>query len=221
LKRKHKRLMAYFYMPLIFLIIGYSLLYIAFRPVIDVSMSMAGMFMTRESPDFGGNVESILGDGVEEENSDITRVISRRDITSPNIGTHYGELISEDFDLNVPVYYGDNDRILSLGAGHYTGSYMPGFGQPILVSGHNRTIFAPLEHAEIGDRVTYRTHYGTFVYEIRDISIHHFTDRSAYDLRQNKEELILYTCWDFTPISGRKQERIFFYFDKVSGPEIE
>lgn len=208
-------------MPLIFLIIGYSLLYIAFRPVIDVSMSMAGMFMTQESPSFGGNVESILDEGPEEENPDITRVIKREDVSSPNIGTHYGELSSEDFDLNVPVYYGDSDKILSLGAGHYTGSYMPGFGQPILISGHNRTIFAPLEFAEVGDQITYRTHYGTFVYEIRETSVHHHTDRSAYNLRQDKEELILYTCWDFTPISGSKQERIFFYLDKVSGPEIE
>jgi len=221
MKRKHKRLMAYFYMPLIFLIIGYSLLYIAFRPVIDLSMSMAGMFMTQESPTFGGNFESILDDESEEEDPNENRVISRSDVSSPNIGTHYGELISEDFDLNVPVYYGDNDRILTLGAGHYTGTYMPGFGKPILVSGHNRTVFAPLEHAEVGDQVTYRTHYGTFVYEIREIEIYHHTDRSAYDLRQEKEELILYTCWDFTPISGRKHERIFFYLDKISGPEVE
>lgn len=211
--------MVYVTTPLIFLILGYSLLYIALRPMVHLGVSYAGMFMSREAPDFAGNFTSIYDEGSFGK-EDAASTIDRSDVKTPAIGTHYGEFSNERIGLKAPVYYGDTGRILNAGIGHYTGSFMPGFGRPIMMSAHNRTHFAPLEDAEVGDVFIFRTHYGEYQYEVREIAVYDHRDRSAYDLRQDKEELIIYTCYDFTPISGRKTDRIFLYMDKISGPEV-
>ena len=43
-------------------------------------------------------------------------------------------------------------------------------------------------------------------------------DDTAYDLLQDKEQLIMYTCYPFEMLVGiTKQERLFVYADKISG----
>ena len=45
------------------------------------------------------------------------------------------------------------------------------------------------------------------------------SDTSAYDLSQNKEQLILFTCYPLDGV-GEKEDRLFVYADKVSGPRV-
>ena len=45
------------------------------------------------------------------------------------------------------------------------------------------------------------------------------TDTQAYDLLQNKEQLILFTCYPVEGL-GEKEDRFFVYADKISGPTV-
>ncbi len=212
----HKQIMAHILVPLCFLILGYSVIYIAMRPVVEMTVAVSRMMMAREAPDFGDTLTSIY----EEQEIVPLNAVPLSEVVIPYLGSHYGELSNEKVGLKVPVYYGDSGAILLAGAGHFAGSFLPGFNRTILISAHNQTFFAPLEFIEVGDEFVFKTNYGHYVYKVKEISIHLFSDQSAYDLGKEEEELILYTCYDFAWFYGRKRERIFFYCDRISGPDV-
>lgn len=55
-------------------------------------------------------------------------------MTYPEKGSHYGDVIVNQVDINIPLYYGDSSDILALGAGMYGNSKFPGEkGQPLSV----------------------------------------------------------------------------------------
>ena len=63
----------------------------------------------------------------------------------------------EQVGLDVPLYYGDSMEIMRVGAGQYQGSFIPGYGKTILLSGHNTTYSSPLQKIAVGDEVTIKT----------------------------------------------------------------
>ena len=70
--------------------------------------------------------------------------------------------------------------------------------------------------------VTIKTSYGVYEYQVTGSRVAHHLDDTAYDLMQDKEQLIMYTCYPFEMLVGiTKQERLFVYADKISGPVVE
>lgn len=150
---------------------------------------------------------------VSQEKIDISQ------ITLPDYETVYATLQIESLGLECDLYFGDSDRALKKGAAQFPGSFMPGFGKPILIAGHNNMHFNALKNVNLHDMVKITTNYGEFTYEITDLAIKKATDPTAYDLEKNQEQLILYTCYPFDRL-GITAERFFVYADKVSGPEV-
>ena len=70
ISRRIRRLMAYIYMPLIFTILGYVLVYIAFKPIINIGVSITSMIMAQEIPDFTLDLESIYVEPQDMEQDD-------------------------------------------------------------------------------------------------------------------------------------------------------
>lgn len=210
-----RQIMAHFIVPLSFLILGYLVSYLALKPVVDMTTSVVGMLITEKEPGFDGDLASIY------EGSSLTGgTVPLKDVVIPDFGTHYARITSSRIGLDAPVYFGDSYKILNRGAGHFTGSFLPGFNKTILLSGHNNTFFAPLEHIKVGDLVGYQTNYGNYLYRVRETKILNYKDPKAVNLKGETEELVLYTCYDFSSLSGRKQQRLFVYCDRISGPEI-
>ena len=89
------------------------------------------------------------------------------------------------------------------------------------MSAHNDLDFAPLADVEIGDKFVLTTDYGTFEYVVSEYTIVNETQKDACRLDSETEQVVLYTCYPFYRISGRREERFFVYLEKVSGPEIE
>lgn len=129
----------------------------------------------------------------------------------PDLGSQYGTIHCDRIGLSVPLYYGDDDKVLQKGAGQYPLSGLPGEGRTILISGHDITFFAPLEDMIEGDLVRILTDYGSFDYEVTDIRITDDSDSSAYDLDSDLEQLIIYTCYPFGRLIGENDGRIFYY----------
>jgi sortase A len=92
---------------------------------------------------------------------------------------------------------------------------MPGEGKPILIGGHDGTFFAPLKEIKNGDIINITTDYGQFEYKVISAKIADKTDTTAYDLTQEKEQLILYTCYPIGKVTGDRSDRYFVYCDRV------
>lgn len=142
-------------------------------------------------------------------------------VEEPNIGDQYGQLVCERLNINSPVYFGDNSDVLLQGIGTYPVSWIPGCGHTTLLSGHNNMHLATLGDVQVGDEFTLTTDYGTYEYRVSDIKIVAETDIEACHLDSDTEQVVIYTCYPFYRISGRRTERFFVYLEKISGPEIE
>ena len=143
----------------------------------------------------------------------------------PKVGQRYGNLYSTDFGLNAPVYWGDSKKILRHGAGQSVYSFQPGFGRTILISGHNTSYFRCFKRAEVGDIIVFDTNYETYTYRVYRVQVINETVlenmmNDTYFL-QEKETLILYTCYPFHAIGGRKTDRLVLFCEKIDGADVK
>lgn len=202
--------------PIGFLCIGYGLLYLIAEPFLRPIYSIYSLISSEYGPGFGGQTKSLY-DGLVP-NKDI---LAMNDVKTPNTGDQYGEITVDRIGLKVKLFYGDSEEILYNGAGQYQGSFLPGFGRTILIAGHTIPYFQKLGDIKSGDMVQISTHYGTYQYKVTSTKVGKYNDASLYDLGQaKKEQLILYTCYPLDGI-GFKEERLFVYGDKVSGPSVQ
>lgn len=102
------------------------------------------------------------------------------------VGTQYGELFCERIDWRVPLYYGDSEELLTLGAGTYTGFGIPGEGKRILVGAHDTTFFSALGQLETGDFIELDTIYGSFKYRVTHTDIADVSEAFAGGYRNRR-----------------------------------
>jgi sortase A len=218
-KRKTvKRVMAYFGMPLLFSVIGYGLFYLALSPLLSPAFSALGMVVSDSRPDFSDELSSIFSPP-EDTTAAPADTVNEKDVQMPQYGTHYARLQIGDAGIDADLYFGDGPEILKKGVGQYMGSFIPGSGKPVMISGHNNGAFHKLQKVAEGDTITITTNYGVYEYRVTSMSVHKESDKTAYDLRQQNEQLILYTCYPFDML-GLTSNRYFVYADKISGPSI-
>lgn len=219
--RKHRltKLMAYVYMPLIFVILGYGIVYMAAKPFIDIGKSITSIFLTGAT----GSANDL--EGASFEHPDVADVnaqpatINISDVHWPEYADAYGQLSCERIGLQTNVYWGDDSEMLRDGVGTYLGSGIPGNNRTMLLGGHNTTVFSILEAIQPGDIVTFTTTYGIYQYQITEMKVLDSKDGSAYDLSAKTEQLVLYTCYPFSTL-GSTNQRYFVYGTKVLGPEL-
>lgn len=211
--------MAYFYMPLIFTVVGYGVLWIATAPIINFVSNVGSMVLAQEVPEFNTELGSVFtgNDGLPGEQPE---TVSASNVVLPVFGEEYGHISCERIGLDSPVYFGDNNDILRVGAGQYIGSFLPGYGRTIMLCAHNTTFFKPLQVIQVGDIITFKTSYGVYQYQVSRTDIRDHQDSTAYDLLQEKEELVMYTCYPFETMVGTKTDRLFVYCEKLSGPTV-
>ena len=131
--------------------------------------------------------------------------------TKPKYGTKYGDVIIKDLDINLPLYYGDSLQILRYGIGHTFGSYFPGEGGSIICMGHNtKNFLRKLPEIKIGTKIQINTVYGNYTYTVYDTKIVSQTDIEAAPVQDEKEILMLYTCYPVNSI-GHATHRFITY----------
>ena len=140
------------------------------------------------------------------------------DLKNVQVGTVIGKIKVEGLTDEMPIIEGD-DMALSLnhGVGHVTSTPFPGKGGQPAVSGHRETFFRPLKDAKKGDIVTVTMPYGTYTYEItHSIIVEPDKGNEVYNaLTNEKERLILITCYPFNQLFP-PNERIVFYAKLIS-----
>lgn len=221
MKNGWKRAMAYVYIPLLFSIMGMFIVYLAAAPILKILASAGSMFIAEEVPVFSREVTSVFEEPDASSAEAQEKEIPIKEVHWPNYGEHYGNLECAQIELDVPVIFGDSNEILREGAGQSISSAIPGYGSTILISAHNMTDFLPLKNVKVGDEFIFKTSYGIYTYKVRETKILKQDDKTAYDLLQDKEELVIYTCYPFETLVGNQQDRLFVYADKVLGPELK
>jgi sortase A len=213
MNKRLKKTADYVKMSLLFIISGAIVLYLAGAPLISYTASIGNMIMVKGAPGYPEEYNPELLNLVDDSNS----ALDQSEIQVPTLETQYGTIVCDAIALTAPLYYGDSESSLLNGVGQYPHSGFPGEGKPILVSGHDGTFFAPLEKIEIGNVINITTSYGEYEYKVVATKIAGSADTTAYDLTQDKEQLILYTCYPFGQVIGDRSDRFFVYCDRIRG----
>lgn len=169
------------------MITGYSVYEIAFTEVkTKKTVEEAKKIITQES----SNIETINGNSSE---SDIIGLL-----TLPSIQSE------------LAIVQGTDPDDLEKGVGHYEGSYLPNQNGQIVLSGHRDTVFKRAGELEIGDEMIVATADGSYSYSIESTKIVDADDTSIITLQNQKEELILTTCYPFGYIGDAPQRYIIY-----------
>lgn len=174
---------------------------------------------TEQTADLVDQESKAVANGIEVTK---TGDLASSSMIYPVGGDQFGEVVIDKVGINEPLYYGDSEEILRLGAGQYIGSMIPGDLGATLIGGHNLPSFGKIYYLEPGDQVEVHTHYGDYTYQVTEVKVANYKD-SAINTKlgdRSKRSLILYTCYPLDAI-GLTPERVFVSADYVSGPIID
>ncbi|MGM0113117.1 class D sortase [Enterococcus sp. DIV0187] len=207
--------------PIIFLVIGYSLICVVGKPVIQFVTSSIQLFLLTDTPNFETTKQSFTAVDNKKIATNAKNELPSSKIDYPVGGQLYGKVKIEKLQLNVPLYFGDTEEILREGAGQFMGSVYPGELGTSLIGGHNVDDFGKLGAAQVGDEITLQTTYGNYVYRINQIEVRDKKDKEINDMiyQRNDRRIILYTCYPIDSL-GLTNERLFAIGEFVSGPMI-
>jgi sortase A len=117
----------------------------------------------------------------------------------PVVGETIGLVRISRIGLDVVVKEGVDDATLKVAAGHIPETALPGAGGAggnIALAAHRDTLFRPLRHVRIGDRVQLETDAGVFDYDVVATAIVEPSDVHVLAPR-GVPTLTLVTCWPF------------------------
>jgi sortase A len=117
-------------------------------------------------------------------------------IRKPKIGDVIGSLSIPSIKSFEAIIEGTGTKELKRGVGHYPGSVIPGVSDNSVLSGHRDSVFRKLGDVKIGDLITVKSAYGTFVYEVHRIRIVKANDRTVI-VPTDDPLLTLSTCYPF------------------------
>ncbi len=150
--------------------------------------------------------------------------IDSSDIHIPRAGEQYAWMSCGRIGLSAPVYWYDSYEILRYGVGQSLGSFLPGFGRLILLSGHNTTFFNCLQYIRVGDVINYYTNYCDYQYEVYDVQI---LDENVLGkwvtnhMLEENETLVFYCCYPFTYQATRKTDRLTVFARRIKGYDVK
>jgi len=139
-------------------------------------------------------------------------------IRKPKVGDVIGTLSIPSIKSSEAIIEGTGTKELKRGVGHYSGSVIPGVSDNSVLSGHRDTVFRKLGDVKIGDLITVKNDYGTFVYEVHRIRIVKANDRTVI-VPSDDPILTLSTCYPFRFI-GNAPKRYIVQAGLVIGEPI-
>ncbi|MGX6970989.1 class D sortase [Vagococcus bubulae] len=217
----NKRVLAYIYMPVLFFISAYAiftLLFLPYKETFDLFVSAVTMTEQAENT----KITSIFNEKKQKEIKPVDNQIPSTQIEYPSLGTEYGTVIIDKFNVQARLIYGDSPEDLRVGVGQFNGSVFPGEAGTTLIGGHNTSDLAALDGVTVNDTITIKTSYDTYQYKITNKKVARFDDKSAIESlykKSDNNQLILYTCYPIDMI-GLTDDRLFVYAERVSGKMI-
>ena len=213
-KTKFKNLKKFIIYPILITFVNLILVKIAFKCFIsNVDIDLDAVLLDN-SPRFEKNIGNIFTEESKNEN----QAVKISDLQFPKTNEEYGKFEIDSLKISASLIFGDDPSVLKQGIGQFNGSCIPGYGGTILTTGHNY-MFPEIDKIQTGDIIQITTSYGLYKYRVSDIKI---LDKSEYQkikIKDDKEQLIYYTCYPFTSLSDASS-RYFVFADYISGPPI-
>lgn len=186
------------------------------QPYIRPLASIYEMISQNQTPDFSEATRDLFN---TESQLPTSGTIDGSKLETLKIKDKYGRIEIPTVKIDVPLIYGSTPQCLRIGVGQRIQSQKPGYEKPVMIAGHTIPYFKNLYNIKKGDIIKISTFYGIFEYKVTNYKIAKATDTTAYNLTQQKEQLILFTCYPVGGV-GEKEDRFFVYADKVSGPRV-
>lgn len=215
----------------VFTIIGLCILYLMIPiPVktmivkgqgieVNVENNMDDDAITQSSNLMKSDLEDMIQ--AREAAIEAANTISAASIKAPVVSQQLGEVVIDSVGIYMKLYFGDTNYLLSIGAGMYAGSALPGYPGLTLIAAHNgKGQFGELEKVAIGDIVKLTMPYATYEYQVKESKVVNANDTTSYDFSVKEDKLILYTCYPMY-YTAPTNLRLFLYCDKVSGPNVK
>lgn len=139
-------------------------------------------------------------------------------LKKPKVGDVIGSLTIPRIKSTIAIIEGTGSKELKRGVGHYIGSVVPGVSDNSVLAGHRDSVFRRLGEVKIGDLITVKNDYGTFVYEVHKIRIVKANDRTVI-VPTKDAVLTLSTCYPFRYI-GNAPKRYVVQAGLVIGEPI-
>lgn len=117
-----------------------------------------------------------------------------------DVGETIGYIDIPSVDINLPIYHGVNDDVLSKGAGHVPISSLPigGQGTHTMLTAHrglpSAKMFRDLKKIELGDRFYINTLGEKLAYEVYDIHIVLPDETESLKIEPDRDVTTLITC---------------------------
>lgn len=200
---------------------GYFLLWVALLPVWSMASTYFSFLVSDHAPNFNTELTQLYDPNAIKSNAD---VIPGSEVEFPLSGSQYGQITCDAIGLDAPVYWYDTEDILAYGVGQSLVSLLPGFGRVIILSGHNTTFFACLQDAAVGNVINFHTNYCDYQYTVTNVQVYNETELETLLLQKAKdqrEELIMYTCYPFHAITGRKTDRLVVFANRTAGKDVD
>lgn len=111
-----------------------------------------------------------------------------------------GSIEIPKISVNLPIYHGTSDNVLSVGVGHVYGSSFPvgGINTRSVLTGHrglpNAKLFTRLDELENGDLFFVRVHDKTLAYKVYDIQVIKPEQVDVINAVEGKDLVSLITC---------------------------
>jgi sortase A len=125
-------------------------------------------------------------------------------------GETMGILFIPKLKSELPIVEGTDPDELDKGVGHFKGSFLPGERGQIVLSGHRDTVFRHIGELKLNDLLVIKLSTGDHRYKIVHTKIVNSNDTAIITLQNEKEELILTTCYPFSYI-GNAPKRYIIY----------
>jgi len=111
-----------------------------------------------------------------------------------------GSIEIPKISVNLPIYHGTSDEVLSVGVGHVYGSSFPvgGINTRSVLTGHrglpNAKLFTRLDEIGNGDLFFVRVHDNTLAYKVYDIQVIEPEQVDVINAEEGKDLVSLITC---------------------------
>lgn len=188
-------------LPLIFIFAGVAIL------------AVAGFQLAETKVKSGQTLEEakrLVKSEPKETNAPQSPEEAATESAKPGFGEVVGLLEIPAIKSELAIVEGTDPDDLKKGVGHYQGSYFPGEGGQIVLSGHRDTVFRRLGELKAGDVLNIRMPKKDAQYEITGTKIVNAEDRTIITLQNDTEELILTTCYPFSYLGNAPERYIIF-----------
>lgn len=125
-------------------------------------------------------------------------------------------------EVDLPIYHGTSDAVLSRGAGHLEGSHLPigGDSTRSVITAHrglaNATMFSNLNHVKVGDKFTVEVFGEVLTYQVRETKVIAPEDTETLRVVPGEDLVSLITC---TPL-GINTHRIVITGERITPTPI-